>query len=685
MIELDQYEIIERIGEGAFAEVFKAKQTLSDRVVAIKLLSSARFSDERSLHRFQHEAQITASLAHPNIVRIYAFGISSGRPYIVLEYLSGRLLSEVLQDKQPLALERFYRIFKDICAALEHAHSCGLLHRDLKPNNIMLVEDESANESAKILDFGVARFLDESESGKTTQTGQIIGSPAYMSPEQCRGEKGDTRSEIYSLGCVMYECFSGTPPFTGETSQALLLQHLYEAPKNVSMKAAEQKLPPSLEKIIMNCLSKNPDERPQTIRELSERLSSAEKEKTTGLSRLRLGKVALTVVLLAAFCVPIYTILKPNPAVEQKKQCDKTANEWFAANQYQSMLEAADRKKEAGQFEAAIQLYKQLRMRITRDISQDKSIKVAAKRSANRILYKTLTGLADCQRSYGDVELLDTHKQRSELAKVLYGTHGTEYAEALYWTACFLSYAEAKYLTEAEKYCNDSLEIYKSKVGIYSSNSMKVILEPKEREHLISRELKCMMLLGDIYRRQMRLKEAITVLQATVDGYCGFADNDEPDLLWAREKLCCSLYFNKQHSEADREARELIKAIRAVTKLSSAERAEPLQALITCLESSDLKRASKFSAELISILENSSPCPRELAIAQVSLAEIRFRNGDKSAAKESARKALNALKDYKGVESSKLWMNLSSLYSRLGELDSSEYCQKKSAELQNWK
>jgi len=216
-------------------------------------------------------------LEHPNIIKVHDLGVSASGPFMILEYLKGRTVAQVLQTEGPLSLERFLRIYIQVCDALEHAHSRGVLHRDLKPSNIMLTRNFNNEEEIRIMDFGIAKLIDdsanESFADKLTRTGEAIGSPAYMSPEQAQGTKVDARSDLYSLGCVMYESLTGGPPFTKSTALETIMAHLSEQPLSLSQAMlGTTKFSQDLETIVARLLKKNPDLRYQSMKELKDHL-----------------------------------------------------------------------------------------------------------------------------------------------------------------------------------------------------------------------------------------------------------------------------------------------------------------------------------------------------------------------------------------------------------------------------
>lgn len=267
----DRYQIITRLDRGgtASSSLYKAKHTLMDRLVALKILTA---SDVPTLKRFQLEAKLVSSLSHQNIVTVFDFGVSSkGQPYLVMDYLEGSNLKEEIKKEKRLDLIRSTWIFCQACDALNYAHKRELIHRDLKPSNFMLVDEEQQDDVVKLVDFGIAKHLGiaPTESGQLTKPGQLLGDPAYMSPEQCTGKRLDARSDIYSLGCVMYETLTGKPPLLGNDILETIQKHISESPRSfASVDPQLISIPEQLENIVFKCLRLDPDERYQSILEL---------------------------------------------------------------------------------------------------------------------------------------------------------------------------------------------------------------------------------------------------------------------------------------------------------------------------------------------------------------------------------------------------------------------------------
>lgn len=268
-----KYEIRGTIGSGGMGVIYEAYQASVDRLVAVKLLTYATTGSSSDLQRFEREAIILSRLSHPNIVQFLGYGLWEHYPYIVMERLTGISLQKLLgQSESPAQAEslKVLPIAIQICEALHHAHAEGVLHRDIKPSNIILTEQTASTEPiAKLIDFGLARLTGIDGRQKLTQTGMAIGSVQYMSPEQCAGQVVDGRTDIYSLGCVLYECFTGEPPFTADNGVAMMFQHLNEP---VTATAKWNTLNSAQQHILAKCLAKRQQHRYASAAELRDDL-----------------------------------------------------------------------------------------------------------------------------------------------------------------------------------------------------------------------------------------------------------------------------------------------------------------------------------------------------------------------------------------------------------------------------
>ena len=262
-----RYELGEPIGTGGMAEVFRGTDVRLGRDVAIKVLRADLARDPAFQGRFRREAQAAASLNAPSIVSVFDTGQDeAGVPYIVMEFIDGRTLRDVLLEEGRLLPQRALEVTAEICAALEAAHAAGIVHRDIKPANVMLTRSGEV----KVMDFGIARAA---ASTAMTQTAAVVGTAAYLSPEQARGEHVDARSDLYSTGCLLYELVTGGPPFTGDSAVAVAYQHVREDPRPPS--AYDETLPPAVDAVVLKAMAKNPANRYQSADEMRQDLLRA--------------------------------------------------------------------------------------------------------------------------------------------------------------------------------------------------------------------------------------------------------------------------------------------------------------------------------------------------------------------------------------------------------------------------
>ena len=309
----DRFLVHDKLGEGGMGVVYRAEQTAIKREVALKVLHSNLTQDESLFARFQNEAAACSRLNHPNTITIYDFGkTSQSSLYIAMEFIRGISLDDEIQNKGAMDVARACHIAIQVCGSLEDAHNNSIIHRDLKPENVMLCERAGETDVVKVLDFGIAKIMeDESQDQRKalTKTGMVFGTPQYMSPEQIRGEKVDNRTDIYSLGVMLYQMLTGALPFTAETPMGLLTKHLMDTPPPLEPHG----VPAPVAAAVMASLEKEASARPQSMRDFGRMLSDA-----AGIAR---GTVQQVAAGPSATTVPQTAVVAPT----SKKRPDSSA------------------------------------------------------------------------------------------------------------------------------------------------------------------------------------------------------------------------------------------------------------------------------------------------------------------------------------------------------------------------
>ncbi len=256
---IGRYEILELVGRGGMGVLYRARDAVLERDVALKMMLLDFTTDQTARDRFQREARAVARLQHRNVVTIHELGEVEGTPYIVMEFLTGRDLEALLTGDKPMTLVEKLDVAIQLCEGLGYAHEQGIVHRDIKPSNVRVLEDSTV----KILDFGIAKFAQSS----ITQSGTIMGTPSYMAPEQIMGKPVDGRADLFSVGVLLYELLSGQKPFSGESPTTVVYQIMHVEPPPVNATVPE--LPESLHEIVSRALQKNPDDRYSRASEMS--------------------------------------------------------------------------------------------------------------------------------------------------------------------------------------------------------------------------------------------------------------------------------------------------------------------------------------------------------------------------------------------------------------------------------
>lgn len=343
-----RYKVLSLLGKGGMGLVYRVEQLIGGKELALKTIHQS-FLSETTVKRFEHEARATFAVSHANIIAVKAFGLLDERtPFLAMEIVEGQTLAELLQDSGPLPIEAALPILIQVCHGLAHAHENAVVHRDIKPSNIMILKGRpiGSEGSIKILDFGIAKFSHR-EGGEIqclTKTGEIFGSPLYMSPEQCNGDKVDQRSDIYSLGCVIFEILTGRAPFVGRNAMATLMMHLTDTPPSLSETAQSADFPAVLEQIVAKMLAKQPEDRYQDLdlvahdldsiinrrdpAELSQSIANSVAEQSSSLRIQPHNKRNIFLAIAAIAILPIVavaTILQP-PKEKTKVEVESAAD-----------------------------------------------------------------------------------------------------------------------------------------------------------------------------------------------------------------------------------------------------------------------------------------------------------------------------------------------------------------------
>jgi serine/threonine-protein kinase len=270
---MGRYETIRLLGEGGMGRVYLARQLDLGRQVVVKVMHDHIAADPKFRERFTRETLLMARFQHPYAVTLYDASLNDPQgSCIVMEYIRGITLDQLLQSNGRLSAARVGRLLYQLCEVLQAAHNLGIIHRDLKPSNLMIVDPDTPYELLKVMDFGLAKMLTPDQFAKVTQTHTefAVGTPGYMCPEQARGDDMDGRGDLYSVGVLLYEMLAGRLPFSGRSTMDLLLAHVTEEPPPLAAECSDLDIPPGIEEVVQRCLAKDPNDRPRNARELAE-------------------------------------------------------------------------------------------------------------------------------------------------------------------------------------------------------------------------------------------------------------------------------------------------------------------------------------------------------------------------------------------------------------------------------
>lgn len=370
----NRFQVLSYLGGGAMGAVYKAKQLDANRIVALKLIHPSLIETDEFRKRFLRECKLLSQLSNDHIITFYHAAISEqGYPYAVFEYLDGQTLRQLLNENRKLGVSESIKILIQATEALQAAHALGIIHRDLKPENLMISQRPGTN-WMKVFDFGLSKssIAEERESQKLTLTGDIVGTAAYMSPEQCRGGRADAKADIYALGCIAFECLTGKPLFDEDTPMAALHKHLNEDP-TARINELCSFCPPSLTGLVSEMLEKTPSRRPRSMASVREALVKAEMELKEGVSSTQSKKITskhkslaiaafLTVTVLVAAGTAMFVSLQQEQSVQRnkleknRKRAKKAVEEQKNFTRGSELIEIVQQELEAQNYKKTIEL-----------------------------------------------------------------------------------------------------------------------------------------------------------------------------------------------------------------------------------------------------------------------------------------------------------------------------------------
>lgn len=725
-----KYEVLEQIGAGGWSVVYKAKQVGLTRLVCLKVLHPHLASDPEKVLRFQREAEAASAVLSPNVAAVFDFGVlPQGQPYLVLEYLDGTSLADILHTQGTLTMERLVPLFLQALTGLAAAHEKGVVHRDIKPSNLFIADGATV----KILDFGLAKLTTPEADGfsNLTQTGQTLGTPSYMSPEQCSGLNIDHRSDIYSLGCVMYEALTGRPPFSGRNAFECMQKHVNEVPPRFSEVDGAPKVPETIELAVMRALQKDPAARYQSVGEFKAALRMANEgqgsRRSAGrvLARLfprkasfsKRGEVmwpvigaALSIVLLMAVWryveVSVHSLADHTPAappgvqfaeqfeknyIEGKKLLDEDdypqAALFFKESVQQAEFfgEADDRLRRA--LEALRETYGRMN-----DIKNEQKIARRLDSIRNRMGDEDF---GDKDRNAARIVSLSLKLQQDkndrqaveQLAKTLNDQATIFYGEAQYGKAKELIEQAQVLLTSTARGADplmgrtvSNLAFVSSKLGDDANAEVlykqalairEAALGPHHRDVARSRRN-----LAEFYRLTDRPRQAEPLMRRALADYRGLDGETSADIAWCLNVL--GLIYADRH-DYDQALNIQLRAYKMRVKVLGRDNIDTARSLYnlgrTHVAKNDLGPAEKELQDALAILTKTAGTDNPETISAVySLGDLYQRKGDLPQAERQYKRALNIARRIGPTDphTNKAYQQLIAIYRKQGRLDEAQ-------------
>ncbi|MDR3617424.1 MAG: serine/threonine-protein kinase [Candidatus Obscuribacterales bacterium] len=364
-----RYKVVQKIGEGGMAVVYRIEQIFLREIMALKVLTTGL--SDTAIVRFQKEAQVCRKLDHPNLIRVFDFALLENEsPYLVMEFINGESLADILKRQGQLSESEAIAIFIQIMDGLAYAHDQGVIHRDIKPSNVMICDRADNQLQVKILDFGIAKITgkDTLNTMTLTGTGEIFGSPLFMSPEQCLGRTVDLRSDLYSIGCALYQVLTGAPPFAGESALSTMMMHLEQEPLPLKQASLGKVFSPGIEKVTMKLLEKLPENRYQLAADVRDDLIAVKERRAPQKPQPRLqsvemkARVSPAVLAMIAVCVILATgsiavlTLTKNKSSQNTVPVSAEANQTIGGTSASNIVSASEASKPVEPFFAAVPL-----------------------------------------------------------------------------------------------------------------------------------------------------------------------------------------------------------------------------------------------------------------------------------------------------------------------------------------